>query len=143
MTKFAAPPPLQLVRIMITPTRFLREADVVITGNIAVGNLHLFLPVIVKLVQNDKEKRLLALHAIKEVVSNCPVGQLEGVAETIWVPLFKESANSEESTRNIAAACLGKLTTTNPSRYLPQLQVRGQLLNRHFVFLKYFTGPNP
>ncbi len=93
-------------------------------GNIAVGNLHLFLPVIVKLVQTDKDKRLPALHALKEVVSNCPSGQLEAVAETIWVPLFQDSANSEEATRNIAAACLGKLTTTNPSRYLPQLQVR-------------------
>lgn len=59
----------------------------------------------------------------RQVVSNCLPGQLEGVAETIWVPLFQDSANSEESTRNVAAACLGKLTTTNPSRYLPQLQV--------------------
>ena len=77
-----------------------------------------------KLVETDKEKRLLSLHAIKEVVSNCHSSQLEGVAETIWVPLFKDSASSEESTRNIAAACLGKLATTNPSRYLPQLQAR-------------------
>lgn len=102
----------------------IRSAASFATGNIAIGNLHLFLPTIVKLVQNDKDKRLLALHALKEVVSNCPSGQLEGVAETIWVPLFHNSANSEESTRNVAAACLGKLTTTNPSRYLPQLQAR-------------------
>ena len=40
------------------------------------------------------------------------------------MPLFEDSANSEEDTRNVAAACLGKLTTTNPSRYLPQLQAR-------------------
>lgn len=26
--------------------------------------------------------------------------------------------------RNVAAACLGKLTTTHPSRYLPQLHSR-------------------
>lgn len=37
------------------------------SGNIAIGNLHLFLPTIVKLVQNDADKRLLALHALKEV----------------------------------------------------------------------------
>lgn len=36
-------------------------------GNIAIGNLHLFLPTIVKLVQHDEERRLLALHALKEV----------------------------------------------------------------------------
>lgn len=36
-------------------------------GNIAIGNLHQFLPVIVKMVENDPKKRLLALHAAKEV----------------------------------------------------------------------------
>ena len=38
-----------------------------LTGNITVGNLHHFLPLVVKMVDNDQEKRLLSLHAIKEV----------------------------------------------------------------------------
>lgn len=42
----------------------------------------------------------------------------------LWVPLFQNSEESEEITRNVAAACLGKLATTAPSRYLPQLHVR-------------------
>jgi len=67
-------------------------------GNIAIGNLHQFLPAILKLVQSDAKKRLLSLHALKEVccycsflqysnlsvhskvVTNCSQGQLEGVA---------------------------------------------------------------
>lgn len=112
------------------------------TGNIAIGNLHQFLPVIVKLVQSDPKKRLLSLHALKEVrhsisdikdswltindakvVTHCSTGQLEGVADLLWVPLFENSENSEETTRNVAAACLGKLATTHPSKYLPQLHV--------------------
>ena len=36
-------------------------------GNIAIGNLQQFLPAIVKMVENDPKKRLLALHAAKEV----------------------------------------------------------------------------
>lgn len=40
---------------------------IVLLGNIAVGNLHHFLPLIVKFVEHDQEKRLLSLHAIKEV----------------------------------------------------------------------------
>ncbi|KAF8824090.1 hypothetical protein HHX47_DHR9000534 [Lentinula edodes] len=36
------------------------------TGNIAIGNLHQFLPAIVKMVQSDAKKRLLSLHALKE-----------------------------------------------------------------------------
>jgi cullin-associated NEDD8-dissociated protein 1 len=50
-------------------------------------------------------------------------GQLEIVADSLWTPLFEDSENSEETTRNVAAACLGKLTTTHASRYLPQLHV--------------------
>jgi len=40
------------------------------------------------------------------------------------VPLFEVSDDAEESNRNVAAACLGQLTTANPSQYLPQLQAR-------------------
>ena len=111
------------------------------SGNIAIGNLHQFLPAILKVTENDPAKRLLSLHALKEVsfkppslittspnysqvVTHCSHGQLENVAEMLWVPLFQNSEESEEITRNVAAACLGKLAITAPSRYLPQLHVR-------------------
>jgi cullin-associated NEDD8-dissociated protein 1 len=38
-----------------------------IIGNIAIGNLHQFLPAIIKMVESDPKKRLLSLHALKEV----------------------------------------------------------------------------
>ncbi|KAG8220729.1 armadillo-type protein [Butyriboletus roseoflavus] len=100
----------------------IRTAAAFAAGNIAIGNLHLFLPAILKVAEQDPSKRLLSLHALKEVVTHCSHGQLEPVADAIWTPLFHNStSDSEESTRNVAAACLGKLTTTHPSRYLPQL----------------------
>lgn len=54
---------------------------------------------------------------------------MEGSAEILWAPLFDNSENSEEITRNVAAACLGKLSATNPSKYLPQLHVSGTALD--------------
>ncbi|KAI6142115.1 armadillo-type protein [Pisolithus tinctorius] len=100
----------------------VRTAAAFAAGNIAIGNLHLFLPVILKIAENDPLKRLLSLHALKEVVTHCSHGQLEPVADQLWTPLFNNStSDAEESTRNVAAACLGKLTTTDPGRYLPQL----------------------
>lgn len=63
------------------------------------------------------------LTASSQVVTHCSHGQLEGFAEILWAPLFENSENSEEITRNVAAACLGKLSTTNPSKYIPQLHV--------------------
>jgi cullin-associated NEDD8-dissociated protein 1 len=46
----------------------IRTASAFAAGNIAIGNTHQFLPPIIKLVQTDNSKRLLALHAIKEVI---------------------------------------------------------------------------
>jgi cullin-associated NEDD8-dissociated protein 1 len=45
----------------------MRAAAAFAAGNIAIGNLQQFLPVIVKMVESDPKKRLLALHAAKEV----------------------------------------------------------------------------
>jgi cullin-associated NEDD8-dissociated protein 1 len=92
-------------------------------GNIAIGNLQLFLPFIVQLVKQDDSKRLLALHALKEVVTHTSTSHLEHLAETLWVPLFENSENADESSRGVAAACIGKLITTHPARYLPQVHV--------------------
>lgn len=92
-------------------------------GNIAIGNLHLFLPVIIQLVKQDDSKRLLALHALKEVVTHTSTSHLENLAETLWVPLFENSESADESSRGVAAACIGKLITTHPARYLPQVHV--------------------
>lgn len=56
-------------------------------------------------------------------MTHCSQSQLEGVADLLWGPLFENSSNTEETTRNVAAACLGKLATTHPKKYLPHLHV--------------------
>lgn len=75
-----------------------------------------------------------------QVVSNCPRGHLENVASALWAPLFEISSTGEETTRNVAAACLGQLATANPSQYLPELQVSigrsNTDLHRLIVFLQ-------
>ncbi|KAK0197925.1 armadillo-type protein [Armillaria mellea] len=91
----------------------LRAAAAFAAGNIAIGNLHLFLPAIIRMVESDTKKRLLSLHALKEVVTHSSQSQLEGVSDLLWVPLFENSENSEETTRNVRS-----------SLYLPQLHAR-------------------
>ena len=66
--------------------------------------------------QGDGQKRLLPLQALKEVATHTSSGQLENYAEALWVPLFESSESSDESAQNVAAACIGKLITTNASR---------------------------
>ncbi|CAE6466306.1 unnamed protein product [Rhizoctonia solani] len=103
----------------------VRNAAAFAVGNIAIGSQERFLPIIVKLVQTDDEKRLLSMHALKEVVSHCSQAHLESIAESLWQPLF-DTGSSHEKALNIAASCLGKLTTTNPARFLPPLEARLQ-----------------
>ncbi|KAG9023812.1 hypothetical protein FRB95_012465 [Tulasnella sp. JGI-2019a] len=102
----------------------VRAAAAFAAGNIAVGSLQTFLHPLISQMQGDQEKRLLTLHALKEVVTHCPRHQLETVAGALWTPLFAISSSSEETVRNVAAGCLGQLTTANPTSYLPQLQER-------------------
>ena len=52
---------------LITRSEALLFRSIISLGNIAIGNLQLFLPVIVRMVESDPKKRLLSLHALKEV----------------------------------------------------------------------------
>lgn len=102
-------------------------------GNVAIGNLHQFLPPLVKLVQGDSQRRLLALQALKEVATHTSAGQLEQYAETLWGPLFVSSEVADESSQNAAAACIGKLITTNPLRYLMQVHVSSRFCLKFLI----------
>jgi cullin-associated NEDD8-dissociated protein 1 len=110
----------------------------------AVGAPGAFLPGLVDRIESaDSEaERILFLHALKEVSSrtwsrataddqvilhSSPV-QLESLADHSWSPLFAQDPTSaesdigEDSVRNVKAACIGKLTTTAPQKFLPELQ---------------------
>lgn len=61
------------------------------------------------------------------MITHCSDGQLERFVYHLWTTLFMIStstSDAEEIARNVAAACLGKLTTAYPSPYLEQLHSR-------------------
>ncbi|KZT58404.1 TIP120-domain-containing protein [Calocera cornea HHB12733] len=105
-----------------SPSEQVRAAAASAVGNIAVGNIQVFLPVIVQALQGEEQTKLSALHALREVVTHGPRHQLEHMADQLWEPLFASTTGEDESTKNVAAACLGRLTTTSPARFLPRLQ---------------------
>ncbi|KAH8825088.1 armadillo-type protein [Flagelloscypha sp. PMI_526] len=98
----------------------VRSAAGVSAGGVAIGNMALYLPELVKIIQSTSKRRILALHALKEVVTNASLSQLEHFSSMLWEPLFKES---EEATtgENVAAACLGRLVAAEPGRWLSEL----------------------
>lgn len=102
----------------------VRAAAAFALGNMAVGNLAAFMPIIRKLIEADGKQRLLALSALKELITHGSVEQLSTVAEEIWAPLFDICQTKDDATRNTGAECLARLTLTNPPCYLIQLQSR-------------------
>lgn len=61
---------LHLQLVSATPSWSVGLALTCNKGNIAIGNLHLFLPAILKVAEHDPSKRLLSLHALKEASYN-------------------------------------------------------------------------
>ncbi|KAG0346276.1 Cullin-associated NEDD8-dissociated protein 1 [Podila humilis] len=106
----------------------VRSAAAFAFGNIAAGNFEFYVPIIISEINKDPKKRYLLLHALKEVITRYTQKQagqdLEAHATEIWELLFANCESQEEGTRNVVAECLGKLTLTNPYKFLPELQAR-------------------
>ncbi|CAO1637772.1 unnamed protein product [Parajaminaea phylloscopi] len=114
----------QILAQFASQSEEVRGAAAFALGNMAVGNLPAFMPVIQEHIEVEGKERLLALAALKELITHGSVDQLSQVAEQIWAPLFDICQIKDEATRNIGAECLARLTLTDPRRYLVQLQGR-------------------
>ncbi|RCH96938.1 Cullin-associated NEDD8-dissociated protein 1 [Rhizopus azygosporus] len=94
-------------------------------GNICVGNIPKYLPMIVSQIKDQPKKRYLLLHALKEIIARYSETSisLKDDADQIWALLLENSqAEQEEGTRTVVAECLGKLALSEPSKFLPQLE---------------------
>ncbi|KAH9813025.1 armadillo-type protein [Melampsora americana] len=109
----------------------IRNAAAFAIGNIAAGSSNNFLPAIFKLMQGDKKQRYIVLQALKEFITHVPSHSLAHHADTLWDPLFDDIDVGVEMCRNVAAECLGKLTLSDPLKYLPRLQERLKSTSSH------------
>lgn len=112
-------------------------------GCVAIGNLPVFLPVLVGDMKKHPKRQLLLLQSIKEIVSgqqaaggagsslrvslSASIGGSAGsdIAEhldTLLPILFEHSSSSDELTRNAVAECLGRLAKIATDRILPKLK---------------------
>lgn len=86
-------------------------------GCIAVGNMNMFLPIILHEIESRNKRQYLILHSLREIISS---GRLEQL-ESIWSLLMKHCECQEEGTRNVVSECLGKLTLHQPTELLKRL----------------------
>ena len=119
----------RVLRFYAADSEEVKMAAAYAVGNMAVGALPVFLPVIeqhIRAPSDDKasNQRFLSLHALKELITHGSADQLGVVAEQVWPVLFDACETKEEGVRSIGAECLARLTLSEPAKFLALLQER-------------------
>ncbi|SNX85962.1 related to Cullin-associated NEDD8-dissociated protein 1 [Melanopsichium pennsylvanicum] len=117
----------RVLRFYKADSEEVKMAAAFAVGNMAVGALPFFLPVIEQHISTPGDKgsqAFLSLHALKELITHGSGEQLSVVAQQIWPVLFDACETKEEGVRSIGAECLARLTLSEPCKFLPLLQER-------------------
>ncbi|OAV91609.1 hypothetical protein PTTG_04239 [Puccinia triticina 1-1 BBBD Race 1] len=107
-----------------SPYEDMRNAAAFAIGNMATGAADVFLPHIFALIGATEKHRHLPLQALKEFIAHAPSPSLSSHADSLWDPLFDAVDGQLETSRNVAAECLGKLTLSDAGKFLPRLLAR-------------------
>ena len=111
----------------VSPSEELKHAAAYSLGRASVGSQNVFLPIIVKtLDEKNKKKQYLLLSALREYIK-CSYRQSggEGIASTLPVilpHLEQHCRDAEEGVRTMVAECMGSLTVMSPAAMLKKLQ---------------------
>ena len=109
-----------LIQMFDNRSEDLKICASVALGNLAVGNLDKYLPLIFSQFKVQSHKYLLLI-ALKEVISY-HFQKMTPFLDTILPLLFEHSSNPEDSVRNLVAECLGRLFLISPEKIGPQLE---------------------
>ncbi|CED83922.1 TATA-binding protein-interacting protein [Phaffia rhodozyma] len=117
----------RVLELFNASTPEIRNSAAFAAGCFAVGASQYLQPILSKVeTSSDKSDRLLSLQALREAIFHSSNLQLENLADSLWEPLFEDSENQAEESRIVNASCIGKLTTSNPAKYLPLLEAQIQ-----------------
>jgi len=92
-------------------------------GHLAVGNMSIFLPVVLQTIENSHQQ-YLAFAALKEVIVIYAQRNMsfDSYLEIVLPLLEKQCKAEEEGVRNMVAECLGTLTSIHAKRIVPLLK---------------------
>lgn len=103
----------------------VRQAASFALGNVAVGSMEKFLPMLLQLISSEPSHQYSLLSALKETIATHTTKEymqallpyLDSVA-----PLLLDRAQSQdEGTRSMVAQCLGRLAVIEPQKIIPKL----------------------
>ena len=109
------------------PSEHIKTAAAFALGNIAGGNLALFLPNLLAEIRSKSAHQYLLLQSLKELVSckaKSPTGvqSLADFVGDIWTLLQEFSDGTDEGMRGVVSECLGKIVIVDAAKYLTNLQ---------------------
>eukprot|EP00455_Lapot_gusevi_P028577 TRINITY_DN3053_c0_g2_i1.p1 TRINITY_DN3053_c0_g2~~TRINITY_DN3053_c0_g2_i1.p1 ORF type:complete len:1239 (+),score=571.04 TRINITY_DN3053_c0_g2_i1:71-3787(+) len=98
-------------------------------GNMAVGNLDRYLPVIFDLLASQPQGQYLLLSSLKEIISRHSVdestmGVLRSRVTSMAPVLFGHADSKDEGVRSMVAECVGKLATIDSQSMFPEIELR-------------------
>lgn len=99
-------------------------AAAVALGRAGAGNIPVYLPEILNIMDKGGNTQYLLLHSIKEILQQAGTNSadISSYAKAIWDRLL--SASQSEDNKAVGAECIGRLAIIDPKAYMPQLQVR-------------------
>jgi len=100
----------------------LKNAASYALGNVSVGNLKEFLPLIIKGIRENNKTKYLLIHSLKEIITEADESKLKPFINDTVPLLFENCDNEEEGIRNVVAECLGKLAMVDYSNVMPKLK---------------------
>ncbi|EHK25967.1 uncharacterized protein TRIVIDRAFT_176299 [Trichoderma virens Gv29-8] len=97
-------------------------AAAIALGRAGSGNVPEYLPVILKTMEGGGNTQYLLIQSIKEILQSTPSQStdLQTYATAIWGQLIGASLNADN--KIICAECVGRLSTLDPTTFMPKLQ---------------------
>jgi cullin-associated NEDD8-dissociated protein 1 len=106
----------------------LQLAAAVALGRAGAGNVGVYLPIILSMMDEGGNAQYLLLHSVKEILleagSSCT--DITSLSKNIWDKLM--IASQAEDNKAVGAECIGRLAIIDPKTFLPKLQVIQVLL---------------
>lgn len=114
----------------------VRNAASYTLGNIAVGNMQKYLPLVLEMVTSHKSQAYLLLSSLKEIISRHSMDANSMHSFLPYVPavtpiLFANAESPEEGVRGMVAECLGGVAIIDPEHTLPGMLERVSSPNPH------------
>ena len=105
------------------PSDGVKQAAAWSLGSLTTGNLPLFLPLLLHILQSDTSQLYLALTALLTVIQTASPASADaaGLVEAVAPLLWRLSESGEEGVRAMVSDCIGGLTLMDPQKLLPQL----------------------